>query len=193
MRSGIFDHMKPEDHLIPLTENRIRQKRKPKYKAVWVSCIIFSLPLLAYYGYLKIPKDKTVATPFSYDISSYDKADVLKTTVSLGPKDLLIDTLWDPHIHALSHDASIVIRGKVKNIEYTSFDGTAWTKLDIIVTDSLKGNLIKKDIISVYKLGGCIPLAEKLKYYDDRRRYEEYYTQDQIENILLIDNAIYCW
>ena len=46
---------------------------------------------------------------------------------------------------------------------YTSYEGIAWTKLDVLITDTLKGDLKVGDVISVFNLGGYIPLSEHIE------------------------------
>lgn len=67
----------------------------------------------------------------------------------------------------LSECASEIVSGTVKEITYDVIEGMAWTKVDIQITDVFKGNLRKKDNLSVYRLGGYILFKEYEKYHED--------------------------
>ena len=66
-----------------------------------------------------------------------------------------------------------VIRVTVQNVTYTSYEGVAWTKLDVLITDTLKGDLKVGDVISVFNLGGYIPLSEHIEGHDDAFRFKD--------------------
>lgn len=66
-----------------------------------------------------------------------------------------------------------VIRVKVQNVTFTSYEGVAWTKADVLVTDSFKGDLKIGDVISVFTLGGYIPLSDHIEGHNDAFRFND--------------------
>lgn len=73
------------------------------------------------------------------------------------------DELYQNDLKKLISISDDVIRVTVQNVAYTSYEGVAWTKLDVLITDTLKGDLKVGDVISVFNLGGYIPLSEHIE------------------------------
>lgn len=69
-------------------------------------------------------------------------------------------------------NADEIIEGKVISTSYYSYQGVAWTKLRLNVTDVLSGNLQQKDEISVYVMGGYISYSDYLEYYCEKQADE---------------------
>jgi len=83
----------------------------------------------------------------------------------------------------LSDLATQIIKGTIVKISYDAIDGDAWTKLDVKVTDSLKGNLTSGNTISIYYWGGYITLKEYSKFYNDQKKFET--SNDKPDNTVL--------
>ena len=82
------------------------------------------------------------------------------------------DEVYQNDLNELISVSDDVIRGKVQNVAYTSYEGVAWTKLDVLITDTLKGDLKVGDVISVFNLGGYIPLSEHIEGHNDAFRFK---------------------
>ena len=82
------------------------------------------------------------------------------------------DEFYQNDLNELISVSDDVIRGKVQNVVYTSYEGVAWTKSDVLITDTFKGNLKKGDVISVFNLGGYIPLSEHIEGHNDAFRFK---------------------
>lgn len=95
-----------------------------------------------------------------------------------------MDGFLSPELDSLIQVSDAIVRGTVKNVVFTQFDGIAWTKADLLITESLKGEFQKGDLVSVFILGGYIPLADHIKAYDNAFRYEGL-TPEEIQNTVL--------
>ena len=82
------------------------------------------------------------------------------------------DELYQNDLKKLISISDDVIRVTVQNVAYTSYEGVAWTKLDVLITDTLKGDLKVGDVISVFNLGGYIPLSEHIEGHNDAFRFK---------------------
>ncbi|KAF0092278.1 MAG: hypothetical protein FD141_462 [Fusobacteria bacterium] len=105
--------------------------------------------------------------------------------------DSVTDSKYGPDLNVIFNDSDEIIRGIVKNISYTSFTGSAWTKADILVTESYKGEVKKGDIVTIFMFGGYIKLQDYIKFFDDRFRFKDLSDSD-INNIVLkeMDNGM---
>ena len=74
-------------------------------------------------------------------------------------------------IDTLSETAEEIVGGTIQAVTYDEIEGLAWMKADVLITDSLKGNLKQNDMISIYMPGGYISLEEYMKYHDDKMPY----------------------
>ena len=83
------------------------------------------------------------------------------------------DEVYQNDLKKLISVSDDVIRGTIQNVSYTSYEGVAWTKSDVLITDTFKGNLKKGDVISVFTLGGYIPLSEHIKGHNDAFRFKD--------------------
>lgn len=68
----------------------------------------------------------------------------------------------------LTGDAAGIVRGDVLNVSYFHIGTVAYTKMDLEVAESLYGDFVPGDTISVYKSGGYIPMADYLPDIQDR-------------------------
>lgn len=84
------------------------------------------------------------------------------------------DELYQNDLKKLISISDDVIRVTVQNVAYTSYEGVAWTKLDVLITDTLKGDLKVGDVISVFNLGGYIPLSEHIEGHNDAFRFNKF-------------------
>ena len=83
------------------------------------------------------------------------------------------DEIYQDDLNELISVSDDVIRVTVQNVSYTSYEGVAWTKSDVLITDTFKGDLKKGDVISVFTLGGYIPLSEHIKGHNDAFRFKD--------------------
>jgi hypothetical protein len=120
--------------------------------------------------------DKTVEPEDAYGPPSADK----KIMRGGG----VLCTAINPGIDNISALSDAVIRGIVKKVSYVGIKGVAWTVTSVLVTDVYKGGLNKGDLISVYQLGGYIPLAEEIKADEEEFRYKDWSKSD-IENTVI--------
>lgn len=122
-----------------------------------------------------LSENKTVGNETSYDIQGKD---ILKVTTTC------LDTAIGTSLDSLAKNSTEIISGLTKNVTFVSIQGQAWTKVDIEITETLSGNLNKGDLISIYWLGGYIPLSEHIKYYKDEHRFSSL-DKNQIENTMI--------
>ena len=119
--------------------------------------------------------NKTVGTGISYDVEG--------KSVIKHPVDGL-DMAIDSSLDSLAKYSTEVIRGTTRSVSFMGINGQAWTKVDVQITDSLKGALQQGDIISIYLLGGYISLTEYMNYYKNESRFAKL-SDVEIENTLL--------
>ena len=98
--------------------------------------------------------------------------------------DSIADSKYSQDLKAIFDDSEEIIRGTVKNINYTSFDGIAWTKVDILVSESYKGNLKTGDLVSVFMIGGYIRLKDHIDYHNDKFRFSKL-SENEINNTVI--------
>lgn len=60
----------------------------------------------------------------------------------------------------LSRNAACIVRGRVENLYYTSFNGMAWTLVELRISESLKGGSRAGESLSLYLPGGYISAAD---------------------------------
>jgi len=118
--------------------------------------------------------DKTSGVGISYDVEGKS---VIKQSID-G-----IDMAIDSSLDTLAKYSTEVIRGITRRVSFVGINGLAWTKTDVEITEALKGELQQGDIISIYLLGGYIPLAEYLTYKNESRFTK--LSDIEIENTLL--------
>lgn len=95
-------------------------------------------------------------------------------------------------IDTLSETADEIVGGTVQRVIYDEIEGMAWMKVDVLISDVLKGKLKQNDVISVYMLGGYMSLEEHIKYHDDAFRYNM--TKKEIKKAIMkevIDGEAY--
>ena len=73
------------------------------------------------------------------------------------------DELYQNDLKKLISISDDVIRVTVQNVAYTSYEGVAWTKLDVLITDTLKGYLIWVDIFRLVNILKDIMMRFDLK------------------------------
>lgn len=124
---------------------------------------------------IKVLNNKTVGTGESYNI---DGMEVMEVTSDCA------DRLYTPSLDNMIKYSTEVIRGITRNVSFDAIEGMAWTKIDIEITESLYGDLKEGDLISIYLLGGYIPLSEHIKYFNDEFRFSDL-TKEQINNTMI--------
>ncbi len=119
--------------------------------------------------------NKTVGTGESYNI---DGMEIMEVTSDCA------DRLYGPSLDNLIKYSSEVVRGITRTVSFATIEGMAWTKIDLEITESLSGVLTEGDLISIYMLGGYIPLSEHIKYFNDEFRFSDL-TKEQINNTMI--------
>ena len=99
--------------------------------------------------------DYTVEAPVKYDLKDY------KGRIENVASEAL--TRWRPTKENMVEHADVIVEGTVVSATYTSIGSLPWTQLDVVVNESYDGGLSVGDAISVYYLGGYMPLKE---YYE---------------------------
>lgn len=84
----------------------------------------------------------------------------------------------------LNKVSTYIVRCIINKVDFISYHGMPLTKIDVTISESLKGTLKINDKISVVKLGGYVPLSEEIKYFHDGDRFSSL-TQKQIDNTIL--------
>ena len=97
------------------------------------------------------------------------------------------DSIYGPDLNLIFGISDEIVRGTVKNIEYTNYTGSAWTKADILITESYKGALKEGDVVSIFVYGGYMKLEDHIKYFKDEFRFESM-TDTEIKNTILKEN-----
>lgn len=113
-------------------------------------------------------KRVTAVNPVDLEGADYNYTKVVEEQISRFRSADYADPM---DLDSLSEQAAEIVAGTVKKVTYDVVDGEIWTNLDISITDVFKGKLVKKDKISVYRLGGYILLKEYQKYHDDVERF----------------------
>lgn len=99
----------------------------------------------------------------------------------------ITDSMFSPDLNFIFGKSDEIVRGTVKNIEYTNYSGLAWTKADILITESYKGVLKEGDLVSIFIYGGYMKLEDHIKYFKDDFRFESL-TDNDIKNTVLREN-----
>ncbi|HIZ84295.1 MAG TPA: hypothetical protein H9668_07765 [Firmicutes bacterium] len=86
----------------------------------------------------------------------------------------------------LAGDAAGIVRGDVLEVSYFHIGTVAYTKMDLEVTESLYGDFVPGDTISVYKSGGYIPMADYLP--DIQERFPEITDQEVAGTVVDVSN-----
>ena len=94
------------------------------------------------------------------------------------------DEFYQDDLKKLISVSDDVIRVTVQNVTFTSYEGVAWTKSDVLITDTFKGDLKIGDVISVFNLGGYIPLSDHIEGHDDAFRFNDL-SAEEIETTFL--------
>ncbi len=98
--------------------------------------------------------------------------------------DSIADSKYSQDLKPIFDDSEEIIKGTVKNITYTSFKGIAWTKVDILVSDTYKGNLKIGDLVSVFMIGGYMKLTDHIDYHNDKFRFSKL-SEHEINNTVI--------
>lgn len=109
------------------------------------------------------------------NINDYEKTE---DVISSNDYDISSD------LNVMEKNSDEVVEGTIKEVTYVVIDGDGWTKVDLDINTSIKGNLRAGDMVSVYQLGGYVPLADHIKFYDDAFRYSDL-SDNEINNTVL--------
>lgn len=112
-------------------------------------------------------------TDYTVEAPVVHKVGLFKGNVKEGNIDALYDS-WSPTKENIVRHADTIIEGTVISFTYTSIGCFPWTKLDVVVNESYDGELCAGDAVSIYYLGGYMPLEEHYKalYADNEAVYE---------------------
>jgi hypothetical protein len=160
-------------------------ERNSIIKTLIISLFIFSLILVgcsskaANKNHETVKRDLTVALENTYG-GPEENDKVMKINS-------ITDSMYGPDLNSIFSVSNEIVRGKVKNIEYTNFTGLAWTKADILITESYKGVLKEGDLVSIFIYGGYMKLEDHIKYFNDRFRFKEL-NDAEIKKTVLKDN-----
>lgn len=119
--------------------------------------------------------DKTVGDGNVYDL--LNKQIITSETSCL-------DTAISYSLNDISDHSTQVVRGTITDVSFISIQGEAWTKTDIQIDDVLNGNLCINDIVSIYTIGGYMPLTDHIAYYKDDFRFSNM-SKESIENTFI--------
>lgn len=120
--------------------------------------------------------------------SPQDSSVRLESPVSLeGKKIETVQTLAEPfstysEFSKFQTETDSVVRGVVTDIEYFAREKNAFTKMDLDISESILGDFVNGDKISVYKWGGYIPLS--VSNPDIQERFPEI-TDEELENTVV--------
>jgi hypothetical protein len=109
---------------------------------------------------------------YTVKVSAYDIGSVLVTSVSSVASGSSLPYPCQT-VSELDSRAPIIVAGTIVNREFFAFDGAAYTKLDVEVSASIKGELVPKDKISVIRSGGYILIADIVAARDNASRFAD--------------------
>ena len=69
-----------------------------------------------------------------------------------------LDSIFSFTFDNLVQESDYIVEATVENVIFTQIDGGPWTQVDVRITNSKAGSLQVGDLISIYELGGCMPL-----------------------------------
>lgn len=122
-------------------------------------------------------RDYSVTPEIAYDVPSEDS--VFELT------NMELDYAFDTSFATVSEHASLMVEGEIQKITYTSLEKGAWTQLDVCVTSCEYGDFVPGDVISVYTLGGYIPMREHFSDFEIKSFYPNM-TDSEIDNAMLL-------
>lgn len=110
--------------------------------------------------------DKTVIDENIVEVVGIDEKDIIEDNVEC------CDYAISSELSSIIDNSEEIIKGTVNKVTYVVYQGIAWTKVDIVVNESLSGELKVNDCISVYKRGGYISLEDHIKKYNDEEKFK---------------------
>ena len=81
------------------------------------------------------------------------------------------DGLYTPDLSRILRDAPVIIRGKVREVSYTSVEHNAWSIITIDIQQVYKGDVRTGGTLTVYQMGGYISMREHVGVYHDAERW----------------------
>jgi hypothetical protein len=105
------------------------------------------------------------------------------------PPQYTVQSTADYHYPAASFDdlvnhSSLVIKGRVQEVAYTTYDGGAYTAVNIIVDDVLNGDLNVNDIITTIHSGGYTTLQEEIETFGGAEKFSDIPEEDWASTII---------
>lgn len=82
-----------------------------------------------------------------------------------------VDSRYTPDLGKIIKDSEVVIQGRITDVSYLAVDGNAWSKVSIVIDQSLKGNVNQGQTITMYQMGGFISMKDHNAYYHDSERW----------------------
>ncbi|MBQ9673955.1 MAG: hypothetical protein IJV39_04940 [Ruminococcus sp.] len=129
-------------------------------------------------------------TGSNLSVSAENEYDAPDSTANIIEVKSTADSAYSDDLSELVSASEEVIRGQVQKVVFTNFEGAAWTKADVLITESLKGTHKKGDTVSVFMLGGYISLTDHIAQNKDDSRFADL-SKEQISKTFLketVDN-----
>lgn len=173
---------------------KLEVKPLKRFKAIYVVlCLVFALAISgcantnqiasvannSVRSTTTIESDTGVLNPDIYqDLTNHATASYNSTDVENGVIAQTIGTVTDslvsPDIQSMMDFSTLIVRGSIQNITYTFVGGIAWTEVDVLIEDVLYGERNPNDIITVYYLGGYVPVEDYVNYYGEAHFSDEH-------------------
>lgn len=107
-----------------------------------------------------------------------------------GKKIIQTDSIsdWDhnPSFESLTENSDLIVKGRITKVEQRVFDGLPWMEMFVKISEPIMGNANSGDEISIYILGGYMPLEDYIKLNDDAVRFKDM-SKSEIKNTVLKD------
>lgn len=124
---------------------------------------------------IHVKRDLTADPPVRYDVPDNAKSQSIPS---------ILDYAISSDVSAISEASSVIVRGVVQEVTFTSYSGNAFTAVSFAVDECYKGNLQQGDLITILHRGGYIPLQDHIAQYNDAFRFEEL-SNEEIANTIL--------
>lgn len=100
----------------------------------------------------------------------------------------VVDSIFSLTLENLVNESDCIVEATVENVIFTQIDGEPWTQVDVRITSSKAGSLQVGDLISIYELGGCMPMETFIEQNEEEERFSEL-TAEQIEQTTFVQQA----
>ncbi len=166
-------------------------KKYFKFLIILLLILIIVLLIILFINYRNRIYDTRHITNYDYnnvdnndDVNSYDSNDY-----DLNGKNIInisgyMEKAFKDDFKELATHADYIVKGIVKSVDFTSFNGVAWTKVNLLLNDIYKGDLNNRVSISYYFYGGYVSMEEYLKYNDDYDKFGNP-SDEEIKNTII--------